>query len=297
MPRARNCDRLGAGTAVGWPPLAQRLVLASHSGSPSTREITGSVPSPAIYLHTADSLGASRGQVGHAERFSAVPLTDTSGQLQTTLLSAGRIMDDLDPATAASLDDLAACLQRVHLLADRPTYRTLEQQTIHAGGILPGTRLNRVRLTRSILSDVLLGRKFPSKAFLLTFVEVCGIDLEDDCRWEKAWDRLAIQYRQPSAPPGEVEKLRQENEELRRQLEAVKRQAETAESGTEEEQVDARMAGSQLDITAGHATIVESPPEWERKYITVNPRTKAIDVYDRSIAIQIIQDNIGQSYE
>jgi hypothetical protein len=101
-------------------------------------------------------------------------------------------MDDFDPATVRDLADLAACLRRLHLSADRPTYRSLEQQTIHASGLLPGSRLKRARLTRSILSDVLLGRKFPSKAFLLTFIDVCGIDIETDRRWEQAWDRLVL---------------------------------------------------------------------------------------------------------
>ena len=137
-------------------------------------------------------------------------------------------MDDLDPTTAASLADLAACLKLVHLRADTPTYRALEQQTAHASGFLPGTRLRRVRLTRSIVSDVLLGRKFPGKAFLLTFVDACGIDLENDDRWEQAWDRLAAQYQQ-AAPPGRVNKLRQENEELRQQLTAAEQHAGTAQ--------------------------------------------------------------------
>ena len=87
-------------------------------------------------------------------------------------------MDEHDPATAASLDDLAACLKHVHLCADRPTYRTLEQQSTRENGFLPGTRLKKVRLTRTTVSDVLAGRKFPGKAFLLTFVDACGIDLE-----------------------------------------------------------------------------------------------------------------------
>ena len=111
-------------------------------------------------------------------------------------------MDELDPATAASLEDLTACLNHIHLLADKPTYRALEQQTAHKGGFLPGTRLKRVRLTRTIVSDVLLGRKFPGKAFLLTFVDACGIDLENDRRWGQAWDRLAAQDQQVAARRG-----------------------------------------------------------------------------------------------
>ncbi|HEX2745010.1 MAG TPA: polyprenyl synthetase family protein [Streptosporangiaceae bacterium] len=134
-------------------------------------------------------------------------------------------MDDLDPATAGSLDDLAACLRRLHLCADKPTYRSLEQQTIHENGFLPGTRLKRARLTRSILSEMLLGRKFPGKAFLLTFVDTCGIDIESDRRWEQAWDRLAVHYQQAFPVPGELERIRQENEELRQELAALQQLA------------------------------------------------------------------------
>ena len=44
---------------------------------------------------------------------------------------------------------------------------------------------------------MLLGQKFPGKAFMLTFVDACGIDLENDRRWEQAWDRLAVRYQAP----------------------------------------------------------------------------------------------------
>lgn len=112
-------------------------------------------------------------------------------------------MNAPDPAAAEDLQDLAACLRYIHLMADRPAYRSLEQKTIHAKGFLPVTpRLERVRLTRSTLSDMLIARKFPGKAFLLTFVEACGIDIENDLRWAQAWDRLAFQYLYPNAYPG-----------------------------------------------------------------------------------------------
>lgn len=140
-------------------------------------------------------------------------------------------MEDFDPSTAASLDDLAACLRHVHLLADKPAYRALEQQTAHQSGNLPGTRLARVRLTRSVLSDVLNGRKFPGKAFLLTFVHVCGIDLENDLRWEQAWNRLASHYQHAAAETDqqsqELLEARAEIQELRQQLTAAKRPAAT----------------------------------------------------------------------
>src|ERR1700733_11079201 len=102
-------------------------------------------------------------------------------------------MDDLDPATVGGLDELARCLRRVHTRAGNPAYRSLELKTIDEEKLLPGTQLKQVGLTRSPLSDVLRGRIFPSKAFLLTFVDACGIDIKNDLRWEQAWDRLAIQ--------------------------------------------------------------------------------------------------------
>ena len=239
--RARNCDGFGAGAVVRW------LVLASHPGLLSTRTTADLLLLLAIYLPTADN-SAHAADSAMRSAVEAVPLTDISGQPRTAVSSAGQTMDKHDPETAASLEDLAACLRYVHLRADRPTYRTLEQQTATDGGVLPSTRpsLKKVRLTRTIVSDVLAGRKFPGKAFLLTFVDACGIDLENDRRWEQAWDRLAIQYPQVSAAGG-AEKLRQENEELRRQLTAAKRQAEKAENRADQAQAQ-DMNETQLTI-------------------------------------------------
>jgi len=109
-------------------------------------------------------------------------------------------MNELDPMQAASLEDLAACLRRLHIWADKPTYRELEHRTIHKKGPLSSTNLERVPLRRSTLSDVLQGRTFPRKAFLLTFVEACGVDLDADRRWEQVWDQLAIQYGDRDSP-------------------------------------------------------------------------------------------------
>ena len=183
---ARNCDGFGQTPLSRGSPRPRRLVLASHPGSLSTRGITVFAPPPAIHRHRADNYGQVEGRRAPI-RLPALPLTDTSGQPWTRPLSADQTMDELDPATVASRHDLVACLKHIHLLADKPTYRVLEKQTIHANGVLPGTQMTRVRLTRATLSDVLRGRKFPSKAFLLTFVEACGIDLAKDRRWEQAW--------------------------------------------------------------------------------------------------------------
>ena len=50
-------------------------------------------------------------------------------------------------------------------------------------------------LPRTTLGEVLSGRRFPSKAFLLTFVELCGVDPAADRRWEATWNRLAVHYK------------------------------------------------------------------------------------------------------
>ena len=110
-------------------------------------------------------------------------------------------MNDPDPAGADSLEDLAECLRLLHIQAGKPAYRLLEHETgRRAGQQLPGSRFKRVRLGRGNITDVLVGRKFPGKAFLLTFVDACGIALETDRRWEQAWDRLETdRYRRRAA--------------------------------------------------------------------------------------------------
>src|SRR5260370_1456282 len=53
--RARNRGGFGAGAAMRGHRLMRWLLLASHLGPLSTRGITGSLPSPAIYVHRLDS--------------------------------------------------------------------------------------------------------------------------------------------------------------------------------------------------------------------------------------------------
>jgi carbohydrate kinase (thermoresistant glucokinase family) len=144
-------------------------------------------------------------------------------------------MDDLDPGEANSAGDLAAYLRRLRRCAGEPSYRALEQKTIHASGFLPGTGLARVRLARSTLSDVLNGRKFPRKAFVLTLVEALNVDLKADRRWEHAWDRLALRDQQAGPAAEEVERLRLENGELRQQLARAEHQAGAARARTQDQ--------------------------------------------------------------
>jgi hypothetical protein len=86
-----------------------------------------------------------------------------------------------------------------------------------AAGQLPGTHLSRVPLGRNAISEMLRGQRFPRKAFLLTFVEVCGVDLETDRQWEQLWDRLALADHDHAldSATSEIEQLRRQLNELR----------------------------------------------------------------------------------
>jgi hypothetical protein len=192
-------------------------------------------------------------------------------------------MDDFDPTTADSLDDLAACLRNVHLRADKPTYRALEQQTIYANEFLPGTRLRRVRLSRSTLSDVLLGRKFPSKAFMLTFLDACGINPENDQRWEQAWDRLAIRYQQGSPPPEGVERVRQENGDLRAQLAEAEHRADQAHAEAE------RLRAELQALTAEHRAVME------RSRSELDQATRAAQAAARAHGVDLVEQASDKS--
>ena len=93
-------------------------------------------------------------------------------------------MSDLDVAVVTTHTDLVACLEQLWIRADSPSYRDLEQRTSKlSGSKLPGTGLKRVRLGRSAIGGMLRGSAFPKKAFLLTFVEACGVDAAADRRW------------------------------------------------------------------------------------------------------------------
>lgn len=129
-------------------------------------------------------------------------------------------MKDIDPAAATNLDELAACLRQLHSRAGMLAYRKFEEQTLHASGKLPGTDLERVPIRRSTLSDLLAGRKFPRKVFLLSFVEACGVSLDADHRWDEAWERIAAQYKDPPYT-AQVDQIDHDVKDLRRKLTAT----------------------------------------------------------------------------
>lgn len=95
--------------------------------------------------------------------------------------------DDLDPSHVQTKEDLARLLRVLRARADSPSYRQLEKQALERGDVL----------ARTTLGEVLNGRRLPSKAFLRAFLGLCGIDPDTDRRWERVWNRLAVQSRVP----------------------------------------------------------------------------------------------------
>ncbi len=154
---------------------------------------------------------------------------------------------ELDPAAASSVDTLARCLLQLYIRAGMPSFRTLERETAEAAGSpLTGDGLKRVRLSRTPLSDMLGGRKFPRKAFLLTFVAACGIDLKLDQRWEEAWNRLSLSYpsqvarhelgfdQQVAAMRARTEQAEADNERLHQQIAAMRARTEQVETDNQQ---------------------------------------------------------------
>lgn len=142
-------------------------------------------------------------------------------------------MSDLDVAVAATHTDLVACLKQLWIRADSPSYRVLEQRSARLGGELPGTKLERVRLGRSAIGEMLSGSAFPKKAFLLTFVEACGVDVAADRRWAEAWDRLSERYaKRAGRAETELARMRAEVDKLQAELAAEQPTAEKAQAET-----------------------------------------------------------------
>jgi hypothetical protein len=101
-------------------------------------------------------------------------------------------MNEPDPALISTPKELAQQLIQLYTSADKPSLREVERRSSKAAGTpLPGTNFKRVVLGRTYLNDVLNGNRFPRKAFLLTFVEICGVDLGADRGWESAWNKAA----------------------------------------------------------------------------------------------------------
>lgn len=84
-------------------------------------------------------------------------------------------------SVVSSQADLARCLTRLWILADRPSYRVLGQRAVS----------RRQALGRTTVGNVLNGKVFPRRSFLTTFLSCCGVAPDQHMEWERAWERIA----------------------------------------------------------------------------------------------------------
>lgn len=96
--------------------------------------------------------------------------------------------DDIDPTPARSLEDFACDLRRLKVRAGL-SFRQLEKRG--------------KPLSRSTVSDVLHGKRLPSKELLHAFIKACSVDPDADKRWEATRIRLTSSPFQTSqtSPP------------------------------------------------------------------------------------------------
>jgi hypothetical protein len=96
--------------------------------------------------------------------------------------------EDLDLASVTTREELAMRLRIVHRRADSPSPRTLEARTRH----------DTTALTKTVLYEMLKGKRFPRKAVLIAFLRVCGVQDDQMDAWRRAWERIAANEPGPS---------------------------------------------------------------------------------------------------
>jgi len=89
--------------------------------------------------------------------------------------------EDLALASVTTHKELTAVLRAVHLRADKPSLRVLEARTRH----------DATPLSKSALSEMLRGVRFPHKAVMVAFLRACGIQADQMEPWRHAWERIA----------------------------------------------------------------------------------------------------------
>lgn len=97
-------------------------------------------------------------------------------------------MEDLDLASVTGREELSALLRTVHARADRPSLRALEARSRHG----------QIPLSKTVVSEMLKGARFPRKAVMLGFLQACGVHDDDLEPWQRAWERIAVSEQGPA---------------------------------------------------------------------------------------------------
>jgi transcriptional regulator with XRE-family HTH domain len=109
--------------------------------------------------------------------------------------------EDLDLASVTTYGELAEFLRIVHLRADKPSFRSLEARTRHA--LTP--------LSKTVVSEMLRGVRFPKKAVMVSFLQACGVSDDHVAPWSRAWERIAgltQSSRRPAVPVAQARGVR-----------------------------------------------------------------------------------------
>jgi hypothetical protein len=92
--------------------------------------------------------------------------------------------EHLDLASVSTRSELAEFLRIVHLRADKPSFRSLEARTRH----------DLTPLSKTVVSEMLRGVRFPRKAIMVSFLRACGVPDDHVALWSRAWERIAAPY-------------------------------------------------------------------------------------------------------
>lgn len=128
---------------------------------------------------------------------------------------------DLDLASVATREELAALLVKVRLRADQPSLRALEARTRH--GPTP--------LSKTAVSEMLKGVRPPRKTVMVAFLRACGVPDDQLEPWRHAWDKISSSESRPAETSEsrrlrkEIDRLQAENDRLRLKLAEVDRRS------------------------------------------------------------------------
>jgi hypothetical protein len=113
---------------------------------------------------------------------------------------------DADPSRVTTPAELAAALRELRLRRGEPSLRELERRARSPAAVAAGT----VALSRTTLSGILSGHRFPSHDVLIAFLAAVGVVEETEQReWTAARERLARLRDGPAPAAAEPQHPRQ----------------------------------------------------------------------------------------